>query len=71
MLLHIPACLFILLVKKITRRLDSLHQLVYGLCPKMEPVVNLIIILRPLENAQFCSSSRQAKILTTGIHLVF
>jgi hypothetical protein len=27
--------------------------------------------LRPLKNAQFCSSSRKAKILTTGIHLVF
>jgi len=27
--------------------------------------------LRPLKNAQFCSSSRQAKILTTGIHRVF
>jgi hypothetical protein len=23
---------------------------------------------RPLKNAQFCSSSRKAKILTTGIH---
>jgi len=23
---------------------------------------------RPLKNAQFCSSSRQAKILTAGIH---
>ena len=26
---------------------------------------------RPLQNAHFCSSSRKAKILTTGIHLVF
>jgi len=26
---------------------------------------------RPLKNANFCSSSRKAKILTTGIHLVF
>jgi predicted nucleic acid-binding protein len=25
-------------------------------------------IMRPLKNAQFCSSSRKAKILTTGIH---
>jgi hypothetical protein len=28
-------------------------------------------ILRPLKNAQFCSSSRKAKILTGGIHGVF
>ena len=27
--------------------------------------------LRPLKNAQFCSSSRKAKILTGGIHWVF
>jgi len=27
--------------------------------------------MRPLKNAQFCSSSRKAKILTTGIHCVF
>ncbi len=27
--------------------------------------------LRPLKNAQFCSSSRKAIILTTGIHGVF
>jgi hypothetical protein len=27
--------------------------------------------LRPLENAQFCSSSRKAIILTAGIHGVF
>jgi len=26
---------------------------------------------RPLKNAYFCSSSRKAKILTTGIHRVF
>jgi len=26
------------------------------------------IVKRPLENAQFGSSSRKAKILTTGIH---
>jgi len=26
---------------------------------------------RPLKNIQFCSKSRQAKILTTGIHRVF
>ena len=26
---------------------------------------------RPLNNAQFCSSSRKARILTTGIHWVF
>ena len=29
------------------------------------------VIWRPLKNAQFCSSSRKAKILTTGIHGVF
>ncbi len=28
-------------------------------------------ILRPLKNANFCSSSRKAIILTTGIHGVF
>ena len=28
-------------------------------------------MMRPLKNANFCSSSRKAKILTTGIHLVF
>jgi hypothetical protein len=28
-------------------------------------------IKRPLKNAHFCSSSRKAKILTTGIHCVF
>jgi hypothetical protein len=28
-------------------------------------------IKRPLENAQFCSRPRKAKILTTGIHIVF
>ena len=27
--------------------------------------------MRPFKNAQFCSSSRKAKILTTGIHGVF
>ena len=27
--------------------------------------------LRPLKNVQFCSRSRKAKILTTGIHGVF
>ena len=30
-----------------------------------------VINVRPLKNVQFCSSSRKAKILTTGIHLVF
>jgi len=29
------------------------------------------IITRPLKNANFCLSSRKAKILTAGIHLVF
>jgi hypothetical protein len=28
-------------------------------------------ILRPLQNVQFCSSSRKAKILTGGIYLIF
>jgi hypothetical protein len=28
-------------------------------------------VLRPLKNAKFCFSSSKAKILTTGIHLVF
>jgi hypothetical protein len=32
---------------------------------------DLSLELRPLKNAQFCSSSRKAKILTTGIHVVF
>jgi hypothetical protein len=27
--------------------------------------------LKPLKNVQFCSSSRKAKILTTGIYLIF
>jgi hypothetical protein len=27
--------------------------------------------MRPLKNVQFCSMPRKAKILTTGIHLVF
>jgi len=27
--------------------------------------------MRPLKNAQFCSSSRKAKILTTGIYVIF
>jgi len=27
--------------------------------------------MRPLKNSDFCSSSRKAIILTTGIHLVF
>jgi hypothetical protein len=27
--------------------------------------------VRPLKNAQFCSSSRKAKILTGGIYLIF
>jgi hypothetical protein len=27
--------------------------------------------MRALKNGQFCSKSRQAKILTTGIHRVF
>jgi len=27
--------------------------------------------MRPFKNAQFCSSSRKAKILTIGIHGVF
>jgi len=27
--------------------------------------------MRPLKNVHFCSSSRKAIILTTGIHLVF
>jgi hypothetical protein len=27
--------------------------------------------MRPLKNVHFCSSSRKATILTTGIHLVF
>jgi hypothetical protein len=27
--------------------------------------------MRPLESADFCSSSRKAKILTAGIHKVF
>jgi len=27
--------------------------------------------MRPLKNVQFCSRPRKAKILTTGIHLVF
>ena len=30
-----------------------------------------VINVRPLENTQFCSSSRKARILTTGIHGVF
>jgi hypothetical protein len=28
-------------------------------------------VLRPLKNGQFCSRSRKAKILTTGIYLIF
>ena len=31
----------------------------------------MIIDARPLKNTYFCSNSRKAKILTTGIHLVF
>ena len=27
--------------------------------------------MRPLQNVQFCSSSRKAKILTTGIYWIF
>ncbi len=27
--------------------------------------------MRPLKNVQFCSMSRQAKILTTGIYVIF
>ena len=29
------------------------------------------MVSRPLKNAQFCSRSRKAKILTTGIYLIF
>jgi len=35
---------------------------------------NLFIMIklkRPLQNVQFCSSSRKAKILTTGIYWIF
>ena len=34
-------------------------------------VLHVITTLRPLKNADFCSSSRKAIILTTGIHRVF
>ena len=37
----------------------------------MRYYIDISIDMRPLQNAQFCSSSRKAKILTTGIHLVF
>ncbi len=30
-----------------------------------------MLLKRPLKNVQFCPRPRQAKILTTGIHLVF
>jgi len=30
-----------------------------------------LIILSQFQNVQFCSRSRKAKILTTGIHVVF
>jgi hypothetical protein len=33
--------------------------------------IHIRLLLRPLKNAHFCSSSRKAKILTTGIHIVF
>jgi hypothetical protein len=42
---------------------------------KIEHLMNSIfyefIKMRPLKNVQFCSKPRKAKILTTGIHLVF
>ena len=39
-------------------------------CVKPYRVQNAVN-LRPLENVHLCSSSRKAKILTTGIHRVF
>jgi hypothetical protein len=36
-------------------------------CQQQRPLIKG----RPLKNVQFCSSSRKAKILTTGIHRVF
>ena len=38
---------------------------------KYHPVVLYKIMVRSLKNVQFCSRSRQAKILTTVIHRVF
>jgi len=52
---------------------DSDNNLVVNriLSRKNGPVYHSIKSMRPLKNVNFCSSSRKAIILTTGIHGVF
>jgi hypothetical protein len=42
-----------------------------GFCVKKGNNTNYSHSLRPLKNAQFCSRSRKARILNTGIPVVF
>jgi len=43
-------------------------DIIFFKCKKWAKLFNS---LRPLQNVQFCSSSRKVKILTTGIYWIF
>ena len=54
------------------QRRKAANNNVGSLCPTEGARYELIGgILRPLQNVQFCSSSRKVKILTTGIYWIF